>query len=257
MKSLWNVVSFLAVVNLLALVIVGLWLWKSHRLDGARVADIRQLLAVPIQDAQAEHVQSLRDAEQERLREAEELRKERPPMDSASQIQRTTRIAMQEDQARRRLADEKQTLLDELALATESVDVERAEFERERKAWETAVRGDRTQKSDEQFMQAVRQYEQVSPKQGKRMIMELVASAQMDQAVAYLDAMNMRAASKILKEFKTDEEIKLATELLEKLRMFGSKAPETAGSQAASAASDQRNVSNANDPSLQPAAGST
>lgn len=257
MKSLWNVVSFLAVVHLLALLIVGLWLWKSHRVDTARLTDIRQLLAVPIHDAQAEHVQSLRDAEQQRLREVEELRKERPPMDSASQIQRTTLIAMQEDQARRRLADEKRTLLDELALATESVDDERAEFERERKAWENAVRSDRSQKSDEQFMQAVRQYEQVSPKQGKRMIMELVATAQTDQAVAYLDAMNMRAASKILKEFKTDEEIKLATELLEKLRTFGSKPAETAGNQAASAASDQRNAANADDPSRQPAAGST
>ena len=59
------------------------------------------------------------------------------------------------------------------------------------------------------------------PKQGKRMLVELVNLNQMDQAVAYLHAMNARAASKILKEFKTDPEIALATKLLERLRTFG------------------------------------
>jgi hypothetical protein len=253
MKSMWNVVSFLAVVNLLALTIVGIWLWKSHRLDGARLADIRELLAVPVHAAQGEHTQSLREIEQQRLLEAEQMRKDRPPTDSASQIQRTILIATQEDQARRRLADERRTLLDELALATANVDEERAQFEREREAWDNAVRGDRTQKSDEQFMQAVRQYEQAPPKQGKRMIMELVMMGQVEQAVAYLDAMNARAAGKILKEFKTDEEIKLATELLEKLRTFGSK-PSEQGVPATTSAS---NAATANHPDRQPAAGST
>jgi hypothetical protein len=102
-------------------------------------------------------------------------------------------------------------------------------------------------------MQAVRQYEQVPPKQGKRMIMELVVMGQVEQAVAYLDAMNVRAAGKILKEFKTDEEIKLATELLEKLRTFGSK-PSEQGVPATTSAS---NAATANHPDRQPAAGST
>ena len=49
----------------------------------------------------------------------------------------------------------------------------------------------------------------------------MVADGQLQQAVAYLDAMKPRAASKILKEFKSPSEIVLATELLEKLRTFG------------------------------------
>lgn len=257
MKSMWNAVSFLAVVNLIALVIVGLWLWKSHRLDGARLADIRELLKVPVHQAKDAHQQSLLEAERQRLAEAEQMRKDRPPMDSASQIQRTAMVAMQEDQARRRLADEKRTLLDELALATADVNEEKAQFERERLAWESSVRTDRTQKADEQFMQTVKQYEQVPAKQGKRMIMELVTAGKMEQAVSYLDAMSPRAASKIFKEFKTDEEIKLATELLEKLRTFGSAPSDNAPKDASSASANSSHASTATDPAREPAAGST
>lgn len=45
-----------------------------------------------------------------------------------------------------------------------------------------------------------------------------------DQMVAYLNAMAPRAANKILREFKTPDEVVLATELLEKLRIFGFEA---------------------------------
>ena len=46
MKTLWNIVSFLAVVHLLALVMFVGWLWKSGRLDGARIDELREMLAV-------------------------------------------------------------------------------------------------------------------------------------------------------------------------------------------------------------------
>jgi hypothetical protein len=249
MKSLWNVVSFLAVVHLLALVIIVLWLWQSHRLDGARLADIRQLLSAPVHEAREGMLQNLRAAEELRLREMEELLKGNPPRDSATQIQHAALVAMQEDQARRRLADEKGMMLEQLAIQTAEIDEIRADFERERQAWEAAVRTDRTRQADEQFMQAVKQYEQTTPKQGKRLLQELITQGHIDQAVAYLDAMNPRSASKILKEFKTDDEIRLATELLERLRTLGS-APNGSAS-----AKESRNAVGP-DNSDQPAAGS-
>jgi hypothetical protein len=215
-------VSFLAVVHLLAVAIIVAWLWKSHRLDAARFTDIRTLISTPVHEAREGMIVNLREAENQRLKEAEDVLKANPPRDSATQIQRTALVMLQEDQARRRLDDEKRMMQEQLALRTASVDDLRAEFDRERQAWENAVRSDRTQKTDEQFMQAVKQYEQSPPKQAKRMLQELVTQGQLDQAVAYLDAMNPRAASKVLKEFKTDEEIKLAAELLENLRTLGS-----------------------------------
>ena len=222
MRTLWNIVSFLAVVHLLAVAIIVMWLWQSHRLDAARLTDIRDLLSTPVHEAREGMIANLREAEDQRLKEAEDVLRANPPSDSATQIQRTALVMLQEDQARRRLDDEKRMMQEQLELATASVDDLRTEFDRERTAWENAVRDDRTQKTDEQFMQTVKQYEQSPPKQAKRMLQELVINGQMDQAVSYLDAMNPRAASKVLKEFKTDEEIKVATELLERLRTLGS-----------------------------------
>jgi len=130
-------------------------------------------------------------------------------------------VRAHEQQTRQRLQDEKAALLEQLAAATLKVNQSEASLVTERSGWETAVQADRTRKTDEQFLQAVKQYEQVPPKQGKRMLVELMDQNQIDQAVAYLDSMNARAAGKIIKEFKTDAEIALATDLLERLRTFG------------------------------------
>ena len=98
---------------------------------------------------------------------------------------------------------------------------EREEFEEERRRWEEATGADRERKTNEQFTQTVIQYESLPAKQGKQVLIELINSGNREQAVAYLDAMKPRATSKILKEFKSPEEIILAAELLEELRIFG------------------------------------
>ncbi len=54
--------------------------------------------------------------------------------------------------------------------------------------------------------------------------MELVGTGKMDQAVAYINAMDDRKRGKLLGAFKTPVEQKLATELLEQLRTFGQPA---------------------------------
>ena len=221
MRSLWNIISFLAVVHLLALVMFMIWLWQSQRLTTQRLGQVREMFSISASEERAGAEKALKDADDQRLRDAEELRKNDPPLDSASQVQHISLIRMQEEQARRRLDDEKQKLLQQLAQSTTLMNQQQADFERERLAWELSTKDDHQRKTDEQFLQTVKQYEQLPPKQGKRMLMELVNQNQMDQAVAYLHAMNARAASKILKEFKTDPEIALATKLLERLRTFG------------------------------------
>ena len=53
MKTIWSIVSFLAVVNLLALTTFAVWLWHSDRLDGERVQQVRELFSMTIPEAQA------------------------------------------------------------------------------------------------------------------------------------------------------------------------------------------------------------
>lgn len=53
MKTLWNILAFLAVVNLLAIGIGTGWLWWSGRIDSARVDSMRSMLARPIAEVRA------------------------------------------------------------------------------------------------------------------------------------------------------------------------------------------------------------
>ena len=221
MKTLWNVFSFLAVVHLLALLLFVGWLWQSGRLDRQRVNDLRQFFATTTTQAKAAAAKSLRDEELERLRTAQQEHQADPSTDTETQIHRLTFMSQQADQTRRRLDEDKKMLQQQLNQTTAAMNDQQAAFDRQRQAWENSVKADRQRQVDEQFQQAVKLFEAATPKQGKKMLQDLIAQKQVDQAVAYLDAMNVRAASKILKEFKTDEEIKLATELLEKLRTLG------------------------------------
>lgn len=59
MRTLWNAVAVLAIINLLALAIVGGWLWRSGRVDRDRIEAVRTLFSLSI-------------AEEEERRRAEE-----------------------------------------------------------------------------------------------------------------------------------------------------------------------------------------
>jgi hypothetical protein len=54
MRTLWNAVAFVAVVNLLALVIVGGWLHRTGRLDRERIEAVREIFRRPVADVEAD-----------------------------------------------------------------------------------------------------------------------------------------------------------------------------------------------------------
>jgi hypothetical protein len=221
MRTLWNVVSFLAVVHLLAILMFIGWLWQSQRLSGERVQGVRALFSRTIAEQERDEAEAGAAAQAELRRDRERERRANPAMDSPAQIRHVSLVREQEAHALRRLEDEKNVLLKQLADSAAALDRQSRQLEQQRQEWETAVHDERRRKTDEQFMQTVRQYEQVPPRQGKSMIMQLVGQGQTSIAVSYLDAMSPRAAAKILREFKTGDELVLATELLERLRSFG------------------------------------
>jgi hypothetical protein len=221
MKSLWSIVSFLAVAHMLALLMFVGWLWQSNRLDAQRLSTVRELFAMTIPDA-ARAADAAREAE---LAEAEaalaEQRRIAPPVSSAARINHMSQLEEIEQRTLRRIEQEKTALRDQLTAGLARLDEREVALQQEHEAWEQSIQTQRERRESEQFAKTVRQYEAVRPRQGKEMLMELIKDGEMLQAVAYLDAMNARASSRILGEFKTPEEIRLATELLEQLRMFG------------------------------------
>jgi hypothetical protein len=202
MQKLWNLISIVAIVNLLAVLGFGGWLFMSGRLDGER---FKQLMAAPVPPAEAPP--------------------EAPPAEPEGDLTPTSvRIESGERQLRteamslRRLNEEKEQLDRVLDARERKLTEELAAFQAERDAWESSMEGTKATKTDEQFRKAVKLLENVPAKQAKEWILELVRSGEPDQAVAYLDAMSSFKATGLLKAFKGEEEQKVATDLLERLR---------------------------------------
>lgn len=221
MKRLWNIISFIAVVNLLSLLLFGAWLWQSGRLDVERIDRVRELLAMTIADEQAAAEERAAQAEREQAEAAERAWRANPPLPSAAHVQQVSRAEDQADQAMRRVRDETARLQEQLDGRAAELDQREQAFRSARETWLGSIDAEKSRRSDEQFLQTVRQYETAPAKIARQWMIQLIDEGGRDQVVAYLDAMNPRAASKILREFKTEEEAALATELLEELRTFG------------------------------------
>jgi hypothetical protein len=206
MNSFLKLVIVLAAAHLLAVAGFFGWLAASGRIDAARLERLRELFAKPVaveakerREAEAKAAEAATDAElMQRLREL--------PLASADRSETGSR-------AEERI---------ELGLrACENLEQQIRGFEERKAAWEASIAADKERETDEQFRKAVRLVESMPPKQARAWILELVKSGKTETAVAYLDAMTGAKASNLLKSFKGDDETKVATELLERLRMLG------------------------------------
>ena len=224
MKTVWNILSFLAVVHLLALAMFVAWLWHSDRLDGDRVQQVREMFSMTIPNARIAVKQAQVRTEAELEQRRDQAFGEDPPFSSAATIEIGSQVTRHTDQEIRRLEDSKKRQLAQLAEAQRVSEEREAESKARVEAWEKAVAADKKRQEDEQFAKAVKLLESQQPKQGKMIIVELVGTGKMDQAVAYINAMDDRKRAKLLGAFKTPVEQKLATELLEQLRTFGQPA---------------------------------
>ncbi|MHC5113483.1 MAG: hypothetical protein ACYTGP_03530 [Planctomycetota bacterium] len=224
MKRLWNIVSFVAVVNLLVLLMFGGWLLQSGRLDRDRMREIRDLLAMTLEEQQVLSEEQAKENEKRQAAEAKDALRRNPPLPSGADIALTSMVEEQTEQALRRLHDQTGQHLAELEFRAKQLDERETALEGRRRAWETSTADEVRRKTNEQFQKTVQLYEALAGKQAKRMLLELVAQGSLEQAVTYLDAMAPRAATKTLKELKTDDENRLATQLLERVRTLGIEA---------------------------------
>lgn len=219
LRSLWTILTTVALVNLLALGGFAGWLVASHRLDRDRLERIRAMLAETIEEEQA------RLAEEEQQRQAalraaqEEEERRKSPVAAVGRLQLAAEVSelVQEDLERAR--KEQEALKRALAIERAVLERDRAQFLAERNAFETMRKQIEAAERDEQFKKTIRLYESIKPAQAKDMLLALLSQGQTVQVVAYLNAMSSRAAARIIKQFKDDPA--LAADLLERLRSFG------------------------------------
>jgi len=221
MKRLWNMVSFLAVVNLLAMALFIGWLWQTKRLNIDRLRAMHDTLVMTAEEQAEQDARDAADAMAADEAAAEAERTENPPLPSGIAVRYHDDLMMRDAQVMRRWQDEKELLVRQLEDTRRQLEVERAAFNAERDAWRTATQDERQQLIDENLTKAVTLLSSIPAKQAKDVLINLVDRGDQSTAVRYLDAMDQRAASKILREFKSDAENQLATELLEQLRING------------------------------------
>ncbi|MCL4211512.1 MAG: hypothetical protein KJZ68_12725, partial [Phycisphaerales bacterium] len=142
--------------------------------------------------------------------------------------------ALAERDRQQGLAAEIEHLRAQIRDAQQALASERVAFEQERAAWERSRKIEQSKGQDEQFQRVVRLLETIPATQARDTLVELMRGGQIDDAVAYLNAMKPFAASKVLRAFKGDEQ-PLATELLQRIRTLGGTPPADASGRATDA----------------------
>jgi light-regulated signal transduction histidine kinase (bacteriophytochrome) len=221
MRTLWNILSTIAVANLLALVGFVSWLVVTDRLTSDRVEIFRSTLSETVQ---AEQVRLDQEADDVRIAadEAEaEMKAQLPPISAADRLllnDESEELARQRLQrVHREVTDLQRTLRDEsaqVALERAALDLRKTDFEAMRQRI-AQIEG------DAQFTKTVKLYESLKPDNARDLFQQLIDKKQTAQVVAYLNAMQQRAASKIIASF---EDPNVAAGLLESIRVYGLEA---------------------------------
>ncbi|MCA9283930.1 MAG: hypothetical protein KDA22_01855 [Phycisphaerales bacterium] len=221
MKTLWNALSFFCIVQVLAAGMFVAWLWQSKRLTRDRLEAARELFAPPDGESMA---MSAADKGTEESADAASARSGSAGSgtgDAARTMRAASRIEEQQRIASQRLRDEHAQLTTQLDQRLADLQRREEQLALDRAAWEKQVAALRLAQDDEQFAKAIKLLSELPAKQAKQQIAELVTAGEIEQAVAYLNAMNARTAGKILREFKDSNEVLVARDLLERLRTFG------------------------------------
>jgi len=220
MKTLWTLISTLALANLLAILGFLGWLATSDRLSRDRVEEIRVMLSRTVATETAEKTAEEAAAKKAEAEKADAERDAKPPIRAAARIEEKQVAEDIEHQRKLRLDSELKSLQEFLVRENDRL----IKWEQELKGRETAF-SDEQKKIDatsgtEQFKKALATLNGVKAKEAQSILNELLVTGKTEEVVAYLNAMEERSRSKVLAEFnKVDPRV--AADLLERLKTYG------------------------------------
>lgn len=222
MKRLIDVIAITLALNFLVAAGGVGWLWKSGKLDKEKVKAIREIV-FPATEPTTQPVTAELDPSKSTTKPSAVLtallEKEagRPANEQVAFVQTALDAQMaQMDRRQQELID----LQRQLDLARVQLTKDRTALEDEKKA--LAAREDATARlqADKGFQDSLELYKSMQPKQVKEIFMKLDDAA----VERYLTAMDPRAAGKIIKEFKTPQELQRVQTVLEKIRQAAAEA---------------------------------
>ena len=229
MKTLWTVLSVLAVANLLALLALVGWLKTSGRLDMDRMREVRHVFSTTLAEDSAQAERDAAAAKTAASQAKEDAKVGTPPVPAAAvleeQRQQSILASQREQRTQREIEDLRRTLIAE----RQQLDTDKADFAALKAGWEKERAEILANARDEQFQKTLGTYEQLKPDKAKVALKQLLDSGEESRVIAYLDGMADRTRTKIIDEFIKDDP-KLAADLLERLRARGVEPRGTQGS---------------------------
>jgi flagellar motility protein MotE (MotC chaperone) len=216
MKKLFDVFVLLLAVNFLAVAGFAVWLVKSHRVDRDKALAIREMVF----PSTAPATQPAADATTQPTAALDELVARASGRTAAEQVEFIQRTFDAQRAQLDRREREVKDLERQVELAKQKMARDRLAFETEKLALKK--REDEATKlaNDKGFQDALDRYVSMPPKQVKQIFMTLEEKT----AVSFLQAMEPSRAAKILKEFKTPDEVDRAQKFLERMRQAADNA---------------------------------
>ncbi len=214
MRKLWNLIVLLLAIHFVAAAGAVGWLYEQGKLDHEKVLAIRDILFPKPAPADQATTQPSSDATTRPTSKLEDLLAQhsgRPVTDQAEFLQRSF-------DAQTALLDRRQRELDDLQrqveLAKGQITKDRVALDAETKKLAAREKEETRLAADKGFQDALERYQAMPAKQVKEIFLRLDEPT----VVNFLQAMEPRAAAKILKEFKTPEEIARAEQIMERMR---------------------------------------
>jgi flagellar motility protein MotE (MotC chaperone) len=222
-KKLFSVIMLTLAMNFLLLAGGTGWLVKTGHLDKDRLKEVKKILFPP-PDETADAATTQPDATTQPSARLDQLLAKASGRTGGEQVEFMQQTfdaqAAQLDRRERELAD----LQRQVDLAKDQMSRDRAKVEHDRTDLVNRQQQNTKQASDKGFQDSLQLYSSMPPKSVKTIFLSLS-----DEIVQqYLQAMEPRTATKIIKEYKTPEELDRIQKVLERMRTASTPVQPTA-----------------------------
>ena len=219
-RSLWLIISTIAVANLLAILGFVGWLVTSDRLTLDRLEDIRAMVEPTVAEQREAARAAEAEAEAERARLEESGNLGAVPISAADRLNILREVDEVSRQRFERMERETRDLQRQLQAELDAIDAERTTFEEMRDEFDSRRAEIAELEQSQQFKRALQLYETSKSDVAANMFQALIAEGNEGDVVSYLNAMKPMAAKKIIEEFEQRAPA-LAARLLEGVRTYG------------------------------------
>ena len=223
MKAAWNVITLVALANLIAIIGFVWWLHFSGRLDMDRLEEVRTLMSETIAEQNARESADAAAAEQAAIEQTQAERMSGPPVTAQEALALRLETSEIDSLNLQRLRREVDDLRETLARERRVFDQSQTSFEADKAAFEAMREEIAEIEGDAQFAKSVEVLDTLKSAEAKAVLAQLYATDPV-QVITYLDAMDSRARANVIRAFNKDGQTDLAADLLEALRLHGLEA---------------------------------